>query len=75
MVPRLCGYLDASRQLLVQPIGQHKMTSDAVGRYDISGEHLSGARRADTYAASVVRWNKYMTDQDSDSSDLGSAID
>ena len=31
MVPRLCGHLNESRQLPIQPIGQHKVTSDAVG--------------------------------------------
>ena len=34
MVPRLCGYLTETRQLPIQPIGQHKVTSDAVGFED-----------------------------------------
>jgi hypothetical protein len=34
MVPRLCGYLTETRQLPVQPIGQHKVTSDAIGFED-----------------------------------------
>ena len=31
MVHRLCGYLTETRQLPIQPIGQHKATLDAVG--------------------------------------------
>jgi hypothetical protein len=73
MVPRLCGYLNAYRQLHVQPIGQHKVSSDAVGWYGPS--FRSEARQADTYAASVIRWNKQMTEQDYDSNEVGSAID
>jgi hypothetical protein len=34
MVPRLCGYLSETRQLPIQPIGQHKVTSDAIGFED-----------------------------------------
>jgi hypothetical protein len=52
MVPRLCGYLNETRQLLVQPIGQHKVTSDAVGWYGPS--FLSEARQVDTYAVGVI---------------------
>ena len=73
MVPRLCGYLNETRQLPVQPIGRHTVTSDAVGWYGSS--FLSEARQVDTYAASVIRWNKQMAEQDSDSNEVGSAID
>ena len=52
MVPRVCGYLNETRQLLVQPIGQHKVTSDAVGWYGPS--FLSEARQVDTYAVGVI---------------------
>jgi hypothetical protein len=30
----VCGYLTETRQLPIQPIGQHKVTSDAVGFED-----------------------------------------
>ena len=75
MVPRLyiCGYLNESRRLPVPPIGQHKVTSDAVDWYGPSF-HFE-ARQADTYAASVIRWNKQMAEQDYDSNEIGSAID
>ena len=43
MVPRLCGYLKESRQLPVQPIGQHKVTSDAVGWYDAIAQRADGS--------------------------------
>ena len=78
MVPRLYGYLNESRQLPIQPIGQHKVTSDAVGWYP--DKPISIAQRADTYAISVGRLNKYLerrkerTNQDDDPNDYGSIL-
>ena len=40
----------------VQPIGQHKVTSNAVGWYH--DKHVSISQRADTYARSVGRLDK-----------------
>ena len=42
------------------------------GWYNITYEHISLARRADTYIASVIRLNKYLGDQYSDSSECQS---
>ena len=71
MVPRLCAYLTETRELPIQPIGQHKITSDAVGFQDADGGYgpsfISEARR--------VTWTKQMSDRESDSNEIGSAID
>ena len=40
----------------VQPIGQHKVTSNAIGWYH--DKHVSISQRADTYARSVGRLDK-----------------
>jgi hypothetical protein len=71
MVPRLCGYLTDTRQLPFQPIGQHKVTSDAVGFEN--EDKIDGSYGQ--YTSRQVMWTKQIADRYSDSNEIGSALD
>ena len=54
MVPRLCGYLTETRQLPIQPIGQHKFTSDAVGFENAEARQVTWKMRLENEIESAI---------------------